>query len=79
MARVYAGSDGSYISGWQMWKRRNESYERLVIAHEDIVVFQNTDDNPDQEVGVSGYITLSCLHLYVTPPTGFLERLAATI
>jgi|GEM_PF-3447380 len=49
MARVYAGSDGSFLSGWQMWKRRNKSYERLVIAHEDVVVFRNTDDSANQE------------------------------
>jgi len=32
-----------------MWKRRNKSYERLVIAHEDVVVFRNTDDSANQE------------------------------
>ena len=49
MAKVYAGSDGSFISGWQMWKRRNKSYEQLVIAHEDMVVLRKPDDDGDEE------------------------------
>lgn len=49
MAQIYAGSDGSFRSGWQMWKRRNKSYEQLVIAHDDVVVFRNADATADVE------------------------------
>ena len=48
MARLYAGSDGSFLSGWQLWKRRNKSYEQLMIASEDIVVFRNSDGDADE-------------------------------
>lgn len=49
MVEIYAGSDGSFCSGWRMWKRRNKSYEQLVIAYDDVVVFRNADASAEAE------------------------------
>lgn len=49
MSTVFAGSDDSFMSAWQMWKRRNKEYESFVLAEGDTVVFRTTDENRDEE------------------------------
>jgi len=44
MGIVFAGSDGSFITPWQAWKRRNKEYESFVIATDEVLVFRRTDD-----------------------------------
>jgi hypothetical protein len=50
MSRVFAGSDGSFMSAWQAWKRRNHEYETLVIVHDDTMVFRTTDEDGSEEL-----------------------------
>jgi len=50
MSEVFAGSDGSFISAWQVWKRRNHEPESFVLAHGDTLVFRTTSD------GSNGYV-----------------------
>ena len=40
MAKVFRGSDGSFVTAWQIWKRRNHSPETFVLASGDTVVFR---------------------------------------
>jgi hypothetical protein len=49
MSKVFAGSDDSFLSAWQMWKRRNKEYESFVIGQEDIVVFSTTAESGKEE------------------------------
>jgi hypothetical protein len=49
MAKVFAGSDDSFVSAWQIWKRRNKEYESFVLAQADTVVFRTTTDDVDEE------------------------------
>ena len=45
MSKVYAGSDGSFRSAWQLWKRRNHEYESFVMCHGDTMVFRSTNED----------------------------------
>lgn len=49
MSKVFAGSDDSFMSAWQMWKRRNKEYESLVLAQGDTVVFRTADENGNEK------------------------------
>ncbi len=49
VSKVFAGSDDSFMSAWQMWKRRNKEYESFVLAHGDTVVFRTTDESGNEE------------------------------
>lgn len=49
MSSVFAGSDGSFMSAWQMWKRRNKEYETLVISQGETVVFRTTAEDGGEE------------------------------
>lgn len=49
MSKVFAGSDDSFMSAWQMWKRRNKEYESFVLAQGDTAVFRTTDVNENEE------------------------------
>lgn len=49
MSKVFAGSDDSFMSAWQMWKRRNKEYESFVLAQEDTVVFRTTAESGSEE------------------------------
>ena len=49
MSKVFAGSDDSFISAWQMWKRRNKEYESFVLAQGDTVVFRTTAESGSEE------------------------------
>lgn len=49
MSKVFAGSDGSFRSAWQMWKRRNHECESFVMAHKDTVVFRSTDEEGNKQ------------------------------
>jgi len=44
MSKVFAGSDGSFISSWQAWKRRNHERETFVMGHGDTIVFRTADE-----------------------------------
>jgi hypothetical protein len=41
MSSVFAGSDGSFVTAWQSWKRRNHEYESFVIGTAETMVFRN--------------------------------------
>jgi hypothetical protein len=43
MSNVFAGSDGSFMSSWQAWKRRNHEPETFVMPHEETMVFRTAD------------------------------------
>jgi len=45
MSKVFAGSDGSFMSSWQAWKRRNHEYETFVMAHGETMVFRTSDED----------------------------------
>ena len=49
MSNVFAGSDDSFVSAWQIWKRRNKEYESFVLAHGDTVVFRTTAEGGNEE------------------------------
>lgn len=49
MSSVFAGSDGSFISAWQAWKRRNHEFESFVMAHGDTMVFRTTNEDGTEE------------------------------
>jgi len=49
MAKVFAGSDDSFVSAWQIWKRRNKEYESFVLAQGDTVVFRTTTESGPEE------------------------------
>ena len=49
MAKVFAGSDDSFVSAWQIWKRRNKEYESFVLAQGDTVVFRTTTESEPEE------------------------------
>jgi hypothetical protein len=49
MSKIYAGSDGSFMSAWQAWKRRNHEYESFVMCHRETTVFRTTDQESDEE------------------------------
>jgi len=49
MSKVFAGSDDSFMSAWQMSKRRNKEYESFVLAQGDIVVFRTTAERGSEE------------------------------
>lgn len=49
MSKVFAGSDGSFMSAWQAWKRRNHEYESFVMSHGDTMVFRTTDEEGNEE------------------------------
>lgn len=46
---VFAGSDGTFRSAWQLWKRQNHEPESFVIASGDTIVFRTTTDGGDCE------------------------------
>ncbi len=48
-SKAFAGSDDSFMSAWQMWKRRNKEYESLVLAHGDTVIFRATAEDGNGE------------------------------
>jgi hypothetical protein len=50
MSKVFAGSDGSFISAWQAWKRRNHEYERFVMACGDTMIFRTTNEDGSEEL-----------------------------
>ena len=49
MPKVFAGSDDSFISAWQIWKRRNKEYESFVLAQGDTVVFRTSTESGNEE------------------------------
>lgn len=49
MPGVFAGSDGSFVSAWQMWKRRNKEYDSLVLAQGETMVFGTTAEDGSRE------------------------------
>ena len=49
MSKVFAGSDDSFVSAWQIWKRRNKEYESFVLAQGDTVVFRPTTESSNEE------------------------------
>lgn len=49
MPKVFAGSDDSFISAWQIWKRRNKEYESFVLAQGDTVVFRTATESGNEE------------------------------
>lgn len=49
MSKVFAGSDDSFISAWQIWKRRNKEYESFVLAQGDTVVFRTATESGNEE------------------------------
>lgn len=49
MSKVFAGSDDSFVSAWQIWKRRNKEYESFVLAQGDTVVFRSTTEGSNEE------------------------------
>ena len=49
MSKVFAGSDDSFISAWQIWKRRNKEYESFVLAQGDTVVFRTSTESGNEE------------------------------
>jgi len=49
MAKVFAGSDDSFVSAWQIWKRRNKEYESFVLAQGDTVVFRTSTGSGNEE------------------------------
>jgi hypothetical protein len=55
MSKILAGSDGSFLSAWQIWKRRNHEPESFVMGYKDTVVFRTTDaDGEDEYVWYHG-------------------------
>jgi hypothetical protein len=49
MSKVFAGSDDSFVSAWQIWKRRNKENESFVLAQGDTVVFRTTTEGGNEE------------------------------
>lgn len=49
MSKVFAGSDDSFMSAWQIWKRRNKEYDSFVLAQGDTVVFRTTAESGNEE------------------------------
>ena len=49
VAKVFAGSDDSFISAWQIWKRRNKEHESFVLAQGDTVVFRTSTESGNEE------------------------------
>ena len=49
MSNVFAGSDDSFLSAWQIWKRRNKEYESFVLAQGDTVVFRTATESGSEE------------------------------
>jgi len=41
MSKVFAGSDDSFMSAWQMWKRKNKQYESFVLAQEEREILES--------------------------------------
>lgn len=50
MAEVYAGSDGSLRTGYQMWNVLNHESETTVLYYEDILVTKRPDEEGDPYV-----------------------------
>jgi|APHM01.1.fsa_nt_gi hypothetical protein len=48
MVKVFAGSDGSFISAWRMWQHRNMGSGSLVLAQGDTVVLDRADDSENR-------------------------------
>ena len=49
MPKIFAGSDDSFISAWQIWKRRNKEYESFVLAQGDTVVFRTATESGNEK------------------------------
>ena len=49
MAKIFAGSDDSFVSAWQMWKRTNKENGSFVLAQGDTVVFRTTIESENEE------------------------------
>lgn len=45
MSNVFAGSNGSFRSAWQLWKRRNYEYESVVMAYKETMVFRTAGED----------------------------------
>lgn len=54
MAKIYVGSDGSYLSAWQLWKRRNHEPKSFILSYKDTVVFQPSNPEDDEYVWYAG-------------------------
>jgi hypothetical protein len=49
MSGVFAGSDGSFLSAWQLWKRRNKECGSFVLAQGETMVFRTTAEDGSRE------------------------------
>lgn len=56
MSKVFVGSNGSFRSAWQLWKRRNHEPESFVFSYKDIVVFKSSDEEGSQYVWYVGVV-----------------------
>ncbi|PSP98981.1 hypothetical protein BRC89_06250 [Halobacteriales archaeon QS_4_70_19] len=48
VSRVSVGPDGSFISAWRAWKRRNHGCGPFVLAYQDTFAFGETDEDGNE-------------------------------
>jgi hypothetical protein len=49
MPEAFAGSDGSFVSAWQLWKRRSKEYGSFALAQGETMVFRTTAEDGRRE------------------------------